>query len=160
MNRCITALMAAGPVLWVRAQEDAEHLELIRRNLEQIQADHGLSLALSGMLIVFSGLAGISLFIALLPRVLAKFGSESAEADPGLEAEEEALAVAAARAMAQANGYGAVDPVIWAAISAVVHAEYERHAGQGMKVTLGLHGPSSSSWALSSKMRVIPGRIK
>jgi hypothetical protein len=43
-----------------------------------------------------------------------------------------------------------------AAIAFVVHAEADRLKGPNMKVTLPLN---PSPWALSSQMRVLPGRI-
>ena len=109
--------------------------------LQQIEADHGLSLAISGMLIVFMGLLAISLFIAVLPKVLAKLQKPP---EPRL----------APRPMNPT--VSGLDPATLTAIAMVLHAESERTAGQGLKVTLPL---TSSPWALSSQMRVLPSRI-
>lgn len=109
--------------------------------LLQIESDHGLSLAISGMLIVFFGLLAISGFIALLPKVLVKL-QKPPEPRP------------APRPMTQK--VDGLDPATLTAIALVLHAEAERSSGQGMKVTLPL---TSSPWALSSQMRVVPSRI-
>lgn len=109
--------------------------------LAQIESDHGLSLAISGMLIVFMGLLAISGFIGLLPTILAKL-EKPAEPRP------------APRPMTpKVDG---LDPATLTAIALVLHAESERSTSQGMKVTLPL---TTSPWALSSQMRVLPSRI-
>jgi hypothetical protein len=96
--------------------------------LAKIESDHGLSLAISG-------------FIFLLPKALVKL-QKPAEPRP------------APKPMTpKVNG---LDPATLTAIAMVLHAEAERSAGQGMKVTLPL---STSPWALSSQMRVLPSRI-
>lgn len=109
--------------------------------LQQIEQDHGLSLAISGMLIVFVGLLSISLFIALLPKVMARLQAPPAPRP-------------APRPMATADP--GLDPATLTAIALVLHAEAERASGQGLKVTLPL---TTSPWALSSQMRTIPSRI-
>ena len=116
-------------------------LQAGQMQLEQIEADHGLSLAISGMIIVFMGLLSISLFIALLPKVLVKL-QKAPEPRP------------APRPMTPT--VSGLDPATLTAIAMVLHAESERTAGQGLKVTLPL---TSSPWALSSQMRVLPSRI-
>lgn len=117
---------------WLRASEG---------QLTQIESDHGLSLAISGMLIVFGGLLAISGFIGMLPKVLALLQKPPAPRSAPMPM------------TAQRSG---LDPATLTAIALVLHAEAERSAGQGMKVTLPL---TSSPWALSSQMRVLPSRI-
>ncbi|MGA0333992.1 MAG: OadG family protein [Kiritimatiellia bacterium] len=111
--------------------------------LLKIESDHGVSLAISGMLIVFGGLAAISICIGLLPLVLKK-----------LEAKEKQAPV---KLVPLGREGQLLDPKMLTAIGFVLHAEAERASGQNLKVTLDLH---PSPWALSSQMRVIPGRIK
>lgn len=147
------------PGLLAWAQEEPGHAASIQRNLEQIQHDHGLSLALSGMFIVFSGLACISLFIALLPRILhAIHRTHDRRTRAATLTRDQAVAVPAAAA--PATGKADLDPATLAAITMVLHAEQERQTSQNLKVTLGIHGGLASPWALSSKMRVVPARIK
>lgn len=111
--------------------------------IDKIEIDHGLSLAVSGMIIVFCGLASISICISLLPKVLKL-----------LEKKERQAPVK----MVPLGSEGTrLDPGMLSAIVFVLHAEAERASGQNLKVTLDLH---PSSWALSSQMRVVPGRIK
>jgi len=111
-------------------------------SLQKIASDHGLSLALSGMLIVFTGLASISIFIAVLPKVLGL-----------VDRKEKPSPVPVARP-APVDG---LDDETLTAIAMVLHAEAERSVGSNLKVTMGLN---TSPWALSSQMRVLPGRIK
>lgn len=105
--------------------------------------DHGISLAVTGILIVFAGLAAISLFIGLLPKILKL-----------LEPREEPLPVKPRKRRAPGDQ---LDEATLTAIAFVLHAESERSSGQNLKVTLGLN---PSPWALSSQMRILPGRLK
>lgn len=113
-----------------------------QRALDTIEKDHGLSLAVSGMLIVFAGLASISVCIALLPKVLKLL--EKQEQSP-------------VRVVPLGKEADLLDSGTLSAVAFVLHAEAERAAGQNLKVTLDLH---PSPWALSGNMRVLPGRIK
>lgn len=105
--------------------------------------DNGIGLAITGILIVFGGLAAISIFIGLLPKVL-----------KWIEPREETLPVKPRKVRVPMNQ---LDDATLTAIAFVLHAESERAAGQNLKVTLGLN---TSPWALSSKMRILPGRLK
>lgn len=111
--------------------------------LLKIEKDHGLSLAISGMMIVFIGLAAISIFIALLPKILRLLEKKEREAPVQI--------------VPLGKEGDLLDPNTLSAIAFVLHAEAERAAGLNLKVTLDLH---PSPWALSSQMRVLPGRIK
>ena len=104
----------------------------------------GLTLALTGVLIVFAGLAAISLFITLLPRVLAAFKHKPKTPEPSFVKP------------VPRDSVGGLDTETLAAIAMVVRAESERVAGSNLKVTLGFN---TSPWALSSHMRILPGRI-
>lgn len=112
--------------------------------LKIIESDHGVSLAISGMVIVFGGLATISICIALLPKVLDTLKKKPQSAPIKL--------VPFGRDLS-----GKLDPGTLTAIAFVLQAEAERASGQNLKVTLDLH---PSTWALSSQMRVLPGKIK
>jgi len=117
-------------------------LQAGQAELDQIEADHGLSLAISGMIIVFLGLLSISGFIAVLPFTLSKL-LKKPEPRPA--------------PLPMAQPVSGLDPATLTAIAMVIHAEAERASGQGLKVTLPL---TSSPWALSSQMRVLPSRIQ
>lgn len=110
------------------------------KQIQQIEQDHGLSLAISGMVIVFGGLIAISGFIALLPKVLNSFRKPIELRPPP-------------KPISSLEG---LDPNTLTAIALALHAESERTAGQGLKVTLPLE---SSPWGLSNNMRILPGRI-
>jgi len=112
-----------------------------RMDKPDVEYIEGLSPAISGMLIVFMGLLLISGFIGLLPKALARL-QKPPEPRP------------APRPMTpEVDG---LDPATLTAIALVLHAEAERSASQGMKVTLPL---TTSPWALSSQMRILPSRI-
>lgn len=104
----------------------------------------GMTLALTGVLIVFAGLAAVSLFIALLPKVLET-----------LKPKPKGPLVTHTKPVPRAS-VGGLDDRTLAAITLVLQAEGERMAGSNLKVTLGFQ---PSPWALSNKMRVLPGRI-
>jgi hypothetical protein len=110
------------------------------QEIARIESDHGLSLAISGMVIVFGGLIAISGFIALLPRALCCLRKPNELRPPP-------------KPMSTVEG---LDPQTLMAIALAIHAEAERTAGQGLKVTLPLN---ASPWGLSNQMRVLPGRI-
>jgi hypothetical protein len=126
------------------ARTELQRLEA-KINLIKIKQTHGLDLALSGMLIVFLGLAAISGFIALLPILLS------------LRERRSPMVSAPPAAVAERASTSELDPETLTAIALVLHAEHERASGQNLKVTLGLN---PSPWALSSQMRVLPGRIQ
>lgn len=115
-------------------------------NMVKVKQSHGIDIALSGMLIVFVGLASISLFIAVLPKALALQERKPAPSS------RPAAATGPSRTPTDS-----LDDETLAALALVLHAEAERASGQNLKVTLGLN---PSPWALSSQMRVIPGRIQ
>jgi hypothetical protein len=126
--------------------------------VDKIKADHGISLSISGMVIVFVGLAGIAGFISLLPKVLKWM--EKQGWTPAAHGHGHGQAVSHAKpapVLSTPVAAGVMDAGTLAAITLVLHAEAERAIGQQLKVTIGLH---PSPWALSNHMRTIPGRIK
>ncbi len=144
------------PLLALLCVTGAAHADTVA--LERIRTDHGISLAISGMIIVFCGLALISLFISQLPRFLRALEKAGWMPAPhGDGAHHVAKPVRAGSVLAAATPGEQLDAAMLAAVTLVLHAEAERAAGQNLKVTIGLN---PSPWALSSNMRVIPGRIK
>lgn len=119
--------------------------DLCRANqqaLQKIEMDHGLSLSISGMLIVFIGLAAICICISLLPKILKLLEQKELQAPVQI---------------VPMGKHEEMSPGMLSAIAFVLHAEAERASGQNLKITLDLH---PSPWALSNQMRVLPGRIK
>jgi len=100
---------------------------------------NGIGITITGMLIVFSGLLLISLFITALPRILALKGDkksapqkahEAVELDSGEPTEDEIMAV----------------------IGLVLHIETERSLGEGSRLTIS-RKKRGSIWASAGKMR-------
>jgi len=109
-----------------------------------VQADdYGVSLALSGILVVFTGLATLALFIYAMPKILSLL-EPSGKPKP-------------VQAKVPIADPATLDEKTLSVITFVLHAEAERASGQNLKVTLDLH---PSPWALSGQMRILPGRIK
>ncbi|SHJ05916.1 Oxaloacetate decarboxylase, gamma chain [Malonomonas rubra DSM 5091] len=101
---------------------------------------NGIGITLTGMLIVFSGLLLISLFITALPRVLAL---------------GEAKKQAPVQSKTAAADTGSTEPTedeIMAVISLVLHLETERSLGEGSKLTISRQ-KRGSIWASAGKMR-------
>jgi Na+-transporting methylmalonyl-CoA/oxaloacetate decarboxylase gamma subunit len=102
---------------------------------------NAIGITLTGMLIVFSGLLLISLFITCLPRILAL---------------KERLAAASETAEAVTPNAAVVEPSedeIMAVISLVLHMETERSLGEGSKLTISRQQRQGSIWASAGKMR-------
>lgn len=102
---------------------------------------NGIGITLTGMMIVFSGLLFISLFIAALPRVLSLkewFASraESSAAD-----------------IATTDDEPPSEAEIMAVASLVLHLELERSLGEGHKLTISRKKRQGSIWASAGKMR-------
>lgn len=98
---------------------------------------NGIGITITGMLIVFSGLLLISLFIAALPRVLAlKDGKPEIAKQPELVAEPGESS----------------DGEIMAVIALVLHIETERSFGEGSRLMIS-RKKRGSIWASAGKMR-------
>ncbi len=100
---------------------------------------NGVGITLTGMLIVFSGLALISLFITALPRLL----NRSPRLTP-------ASAAVSARA---AVGSEPTEEEVMAAISLVLHLELEHSLGEDAHLTISRQQRQGSIWASAGKMR-------
>ncbi|MDY0291886.1 MAG: hypothetical protein RBR02_06085 [Desulfuromonadaceae bacterium] len=106
---------------------------------ENVVAGNGVGLAISGTIIIFLSLLSISLFIHLLPRVLALVDGSAKDLpvseaampstpEPLTEAEKEVV------------------------IALVLHMELEYLSGESGRVTLRPHA-SRSMWSSSARMR-------
>jgi hypothetical protein len=100
-------------------------------------------LALSTFVLVAGSLAALALLTAAVPRAVRYFQSRM---QPGTPLNTTPLI----------RENVELDDALLAAITFVVHAEADRLKGPNLKVTLPLN---PSPWALSSQMRVLPGRI-
>ncbi len=101
----------------------------------------GIGITLTGMLIVFSGLALISLFISVLPKLL-----------------ELPDRVARSREAVQQTPQAAEErepdeEELIALISLVLHEEMERSCGEKTQLTISRQQPHGSIWASAGKMR-------
>jgi len=100
----------------------------------------GIGITVTGMLIVFSGLALISLFIKVLPLILER---KSTETMATAKLAEQALAVDAEP----------TDEELLAIISVVLHEEIERSLGDSGRLTIARQQKHASIWASAGKMR-------
>ncbi|MBE9487161.1 MAG: OadG family protein [Chloroflexi bacterium] len=103
---------------------------------------NGIGITLTGMLIVFSGLALISLFITALPRVL-DWGSRLAAG------KDTPSTVQAGASVAMEPS----DEEIMAALALVLHLELQHSLGEDSKVTISRQQRQGSIWASAGKMR-------
>lgn len=106
---------------------------------ENVIAGNGVGLAISGITIIFLSLLSISLFIRLLPRVLALVDPAArirTAAAPEVKDIPEALSAAEKEAV----------------IALVLHLELEYQSGESGRVTLRPHA-SRSMWSSSARMR-------
>lgn len=102
---------------------------------------NGIGITVTGMLIVFSGLLLISLFIAALPRALELKGRIAAIRDISAPVPT----AAATEPPSEAE--------IMAVISLVLHLETERSLGEGHRLTISRQNRQGSIWASAGKMR-------
>lgn len=129
----------------------------------EVQQNHGVALSIFGIIVVFLGLSLISFVISKLPQLIAafqarfpNFGIEhghGANAKPAVKPAKSAEPTSTAPAE--------LDPKLLAAIIAVLHTEAALQAeANEMKVTIPINPSTTSPWALSNKMRRVPGRIR
>lgn len=100
---------------------------------------NGIGITLTGMLIVFSGLALISLFITVLPKLLKRRYWTG----------QKAVAADAIAGMTENQ----TDDELMALISLVLHAEMERSFGEATQLTITRQQHHMSIWASAGKMR-------
>lgn len=101
----------------------------------------GIGITLTGMLIVFSGLALISLFIVILPKLLEL---------PGRLANRETTAQEIRQAVDDSEPS---EEELIAVISLVLHEEMQRSLGEWTQLTISRQQPHGSIWASAGKMR-------
>jgi Na+-transporting methylmalonyl-CoA/oxaloacetate decarboxylase gamma subunit len=126
-----------------------------------VARDHGLGLAVTGMSVVFVGLVLVTLFIAVLPRLLDRARDAAA-------ARERARDAAAARdrrtqaagAAASPRDHAGMDPDLLAAIGFVLQAEYERELlSDHQRITLRDDDEEQRVWTAMGKMRTLATRM-
>lgn len=106
---------------------------------ENVIAGNGVGLAISGITIIFLSLLSISLFIRLLPRVLALVDSGTRD-----RATSASVATERPEPLSEAEKE--------AVIALVLHLELEYQSGESGRVTLRPHA-SRSMWSSSARMR-------
>ncbi len=121
---------------------------MIHLSWQNVLDGNGLSITITGMSIVFAGLAFISLFISQVPNALALLDRLFAPrpsrpepetgltAEPGEPTEEEVLT----------------------AIALALHLELERSSGDSQKITISRKQRQASIWASAGKMRTLSQR--
>lgn len=113
---------------------------------ENISAGNGYEISLTGMAIVFSGLLLISLFIILLPRMLALLDRLTAKGSPPTTGSETSASAPP------------TEEEIMAAISLAIHIELERCGGDLQRITMAKRPSSGSFWHTAGKMRSLSNR--
>ena len=108
-------------------------------NWQNVIDGHGLQISITGMLIVFSGLALISFFITSLPKILALGGAGATNK-------------AAADVSAEPKAEPTEEDII-AVLTVVLHAEMEHSLGEMTHLTISRQQRTGSVWASAGKMR-------
>lgn len=106
-----------------------------------VVAGNGIGITVTGMLIVFSGLALISFFIVILPKVLDRscwpvLNLGRAKTDEQITVDSEPT-----------------EEELLAVVSLVLHAETERSLGEWTQLTISRQQRHGSIWASAGKMR-------
>lgn len=106
---------------------------------ENVVAGNGVGLAISGTIIIFLSLLSISLFIRLLPRVLAMIDGSAKD-------------LPVSEAVVSSTPEPLTDAEKEVVIALVLHMELEYLSGESGRVTLRPHA-SRSMWSSSARMR-------
>ncbi len=120
---------------------------MIHVSLQNVLDNHGIAITVTGMLIVFSGLVLISLFITQLPNLLSLYDRLTTRAVRDAVPVEEAVSDAAMQ-----------EDEIMTAIGLVIHLELERLTGESQKITISRRPGQGSIWASAGKMRSLSQR--
>ena len=119
---------------------------------DNIAAGNGFGLALVGMGVVFAGLVLVSLYVALLPRLLER----------PRRAERPRVQAADAGVMEREMGTGRekiLDPDLLAAIGFVLQAERERRLAQDHQQITLRDNDEQRVWTAIGKMRTLSTRM-
>ncbi|MBN2645660.1 MAG: OadG family protein [Desulfuromonadaceae bacterium] len=119
---------------------------MIQFSPSNILTGNGIAITLTGMLIVFSGLLLISLFISSLPRLLSWLD----------QLKQKTPAATDSSISAQATEL--TEPEIHAAISLVLHLELERCGGDLQRITIHERPAMASFWNPRGQMRSLSDR--
>lgn len=112
---------------------------------------HGIGIAITGMLVVFSGLVLVSLFIAALPKVFELAGRPRPTFAPRMQAAGEGV-------MGKELSLD-IDPDLLAAIGYVLHAERERELALDDQLITLEHDEQQEVWTAIGKMRTLGTRM-
>lgn len=108
-------------------------------SLQNIIDANGINLSLTGMSIVFTGLALIALYISVLPRCVALFSKKTKGRPDRLPADE-------------TRESDTVDPELIAAMAFVIDREYNG-LRQAQRITLSPETDQRVNWGLQSNLR-------
>ncbi|MGK0291239.1 MAG: hypothetical protein ACI86H_002706 [bacterium] len=122
-----------------------------KQKMKEQQISNGISISLSGIIIVFFGLSLISICIALLPKIIA-----FAE---GLFAKKtEDKSIVGASVNTESNSVSDDDADLMSAIGTVIHFELEAFGfADNQQITI-RRDKGQSLWAASGKMRTLSTR--
>lgn len=112
-------------------------------NWDNVIAGNGIGITITGMLIVFSGLALISFFISVLPRILEYRQSKQVGISESGSAQQEACVA----------DQEPTEEELLAIISLVLHEEMERSLGEMSRLTIARQKQHASIWASAGRMR-------
>lgn len=118
---------------------------MIDFNPQNVLDSNGITITITGMLIVFSGLLLISLFIIILPHALARLdrllmGKTTSQPVVTNVPEEPS------------------EQEIMAAISLAIHMELERCGGDLQRITMQRRTPAGTFWNSAGKVRSLSNR--
>lgn len=114
-------------------------------SFQNVVDGNGWNISIVGMSIVFLGLICISLYIRVLPKILAFIHDQVARVE-GREAKPKIP-----KPVSLTN-------LELSAIAYVVEAENQRREMSNLRVTIPAQGDYKSPWSLSNKMRTFPVR--
>lgn len=120
---------------------------MIHISFQNVLESHGIAITLTGMMIVFSGLVLISLFITQLPNLLSVYDRLTTRKVREKKPVAEAI-----------TDEASPEDEIMTAIGLVIHLELERLTGESQKITISRSSGPGSIWASAGKMRSLSQR--
>jgi len=124
-------------------------------SVQNIIQGNGMTISLTGMAIVFSGLIVITIFIKLLPKLLGlSFKKQQQETLPSKN-----IAVPATGNSAEIAADEGDDKDIASLIGLVLHLEQERlFQTENQYITMDRYNSQQSMWGITGRMRSTPHR--
>jgi hypothetical protein len=129
--------------------------------IENVVEGHGFGIAITGMVVVFSGLVLVVLFLTALPQVLAWIQAGGLQRRPAAGSDGVAAGEHAAAAVAPAGrAVNGMDADLLTAITYVLQAERDRQlALDHQEITLRDDDEQQRVWTAIGRMRTIATRM-